>query len=164
MQQQLLAGFLILSLAGCSAVRSPQGDLSARSSQYIIQPHEGDRIAFCNTPGLSVNIKVDSVRTGSTTLAMGTAELVDSNFGVHRDEDEVVYFIQGEGRAVVGADTLPFQPGTTMYVPRGVRHGFVNMGEKPVRFVWFITPRGLEQRFRTGGVPQGTACPAPSRD
>lgn len=129
-------------------------------SRYIIQPAEGDRLRFCDSPELTVTIKVDSVATGATRFAMGTAELTTRNFGIHRGEEEIIYFTRGQGLAVVGADTVMFQPGTTMYVPPDVRHGFINTAEEPAEFVWFMAPRGFEERMREGAAPPG-ACPAP---
>jgi len=73
---------------------------------------------------------VDSVFTGSTRFAMGTAEIAvgGSNAGTHGDVDEINYFLEGQGRAFIGVDTVDVRPGLVMYVPQGVRHGFVNTG------------------------------------
>ncbi len=152
---------LLLVLAACASGPASIQSAPLPQSRYVIQPSEGERLRFCDTPELTVTIKVDSVRTGATRFVMGTAELTTQNFGRHRGEDEIIYFTKGRGRAVVGEDTVAFQPGTTMYVPANVRHGFINTGREPVKFVWFMAPRGLEQRFREGAAPPGTQCPSP---
>lgn len=129
----------------------------------FVQPSGGTALIFCSSPGLSVMLKVDSVSSAATRIAMGTAEIAvgGSNAGTHRDVDEVNYFLEGQGRAFIGVDTVDVRPGLSMYVPQGVRHGFVNTGNSPLRFVWSITPQGLASSFRSRGVAPGTPC-APS--
>jgi mannose-6-phosphate isomerase-like protein (cupin superfamily)/ketosteroid isomerase-like protein len=126
---------------------------------YVLAPDEGEPLIFCRTSNLRVNIKASPATTAVPGFAVGTAELSEgSNFGTHKDEDEVNYFISGEGIATIGDKEFAIRPGTTMVVPRGVRHGFKNTGTTPLRFVWTISPAGLEQRFRSGGHPPGFDC------
>jgi mannose-6-phosphate isomerase-like protein (cupin superfamily) len=129
----------------------------------FIQASEGTALIFCSSPGLSVTLKVDSVSTGATRIAMGTAEISagGSNAGTHRDVDEVNYFLDGQGRAFIGVDTVDVRPGLVMYVPQGVRHGFLNTGSGPLRFAWTIVPQGLAKSFRSRGVAHGTVCAPP---
>ena len=126
---------------------------------YFLAPAEGESLIFCKAANLQVNIKASPATTGGAPFAVGTAELTEgSNFGVHKDEDEVNYFVSGTGIATIGEKRFPVEPGVTMYVPRGVHHGFTNTGTAPLRFVWTIAPPGLEQRFRTGGHQPGFDC------
>lgn len=170
MRHYLLAVTLLFP-AACSLPRPPVAPQPVRVGQprgdgqpprgAIIPPSEGTPLVFCSAPGLSVTLKVDSVSVGATRLAMGTAEIAvgGSNEGTHRDVDEVNFFLDGSGRTFVGADTVDVRPGLVLYVPQGVRHGFRNTGALPLRFAWVIVPQGLAERFRTGGVAPGTACP-----
>ncbi len=126
---------------------------------YFLPPEEGESLIFCKSPNLKVNIKASPATTRDAPIAVGTAELTEgSNFGVHKTEDEVTYFLAGTGIATIGEKQFPIQPGVTMYVPRGVRHGFTNTGTSPIRFLWAIAPPGLEERFRSGGHPPGFDC------
>lgn len=153
MRPILLSCALAVFSSPILAAQLPQGG-------RILQPADGEPLVLCHAPDLSVNIKVDSVSANATQFSMGTASLVvgGSNFGVH-DVDEITYFTHGHGRAVVGTDTADVEPGTTMYVPRGVRHGFTNTGGSALQFVWIVSPRGLEERFRARGVRPGSQCP-----
>jgi mannose-6-phosphate isomerase-like protein (cupin superfamily) len=81
-----------------------------------------------------------------------------SNFGTHREEDEIIFFLRASGRGVIAQDTFPVQPSTLMYVPRGVRHGFINPGPEPLRFFWVVSPAGLAARFRGGARQPGQVC------
>jgi mannose-6-phosphate isomerase-like protein (cupin superfamily) len=132
----------------------------------FVAPAEGTALIFCGSPGLSANIKLDSAGAGVTTFAMGTAAVAarGTNTGAHPADDEAVYFLRGEGRAFVGTDTTDVRPGLMMYVPRGVRHGFISTGDTPLEFLWTIAPGQLAAGFRARGVAPGTPCPpAPAR-
>lgn len=131
----------------------------------FIAPAAGTALKFCNSPGLSVNLTLDSVAVRSTTFAMGTATIAvgGSNAGAHPADDEAVYFLRGEGRAFVGSDTAEVRPGLTMYVPRGVPHGFISTGSTPLEFLWTVAPGRLATGFRSRGIAPGTACQPPQR-
>lgn len=124
---------------------------AARSAGYVLEPSAGEELIFCDIPNLRVNIKVSPKTTGDAPLTLGTAELTGANAGTHRDQDEVIYFTGGSGSAFVGETTVRIRPGVTMYVPRGVRHGFESDSAQPVTFVWTIAPPGFEKRFRDIG-------------
>jgi mannose-6-phosphate isomerase-like protein (cupin superfamily) len=133
---------------------------STRSAGYVLEPSEGEPLIFCDSPNLRVNIKVSPQTTGDAPLALGTAQLMGSNTGTHRDQDEVIYFTGGSGSAFVGDINVRIRPGVTMYVPRGVRHGFEADTAEPVTFMWAIAPPGLEKRFRESGHPPAFDCNA----
>jgi mannose-6-phosphate isomerase-like protein (cupin superfamily) len=143
----------------------PVAATPAAAHSRIVPAHSGTSLVFCGTPGLSVTIKVDSVSTGATRFAAGTAELAAGavNAAAHANNDEVMYFLTAGGRAFVGTDTTEIHPGLMLYVPRGVHHGFVSAPDRPVRFIWMIAPQDLARGFRARGVAPGSMCPAPGR-
>jgi mannose-6-phosphate isomerase-like protein (cupin superfamily) len=170
MRVSAAAGGLVLLLVGCvpRSPVNPAGTGSAATAATtprgsLIPLHAGTPLVFCRTPGLSVNVKVDSVATGATRFAAGTAELAPGavNAAAHASNDEAIYFLSAGGRAFVAADTIDIHVGLMLYVPQGVHHGFVSAPDSPVRFVWMIAPQDLARGFRARGVPPGSACPAP---
>jgi quercetin dioxygenase-like cupin family protein len=54
---------------------------------------------------------------------------------------------------VLGERTLSASAGSVVYCPRGVLHGFRNVGTTPSRMVVIITPGGLEKFFEEVGDP-----------
>lgn len=153
----LVAGLIVLSLLGQGSGLVGGSGGAPKQTGHVLQPAQGERLFFCDAPDLNVNIKIDSVTTGASQFAMGTAELNGSNTGTHQGEDEIIFIYEGRGRVLVGEDWFDAGPGTTMYVPRGVRHGFTSEGG-PLRFVWMIAPPGLGSRFREGGVKDMKQC------
>jgi mannose-6-phosphate isomerase-like protein (cupin superfamily) len=126
-----------------------------------VQPWEGERLTFCDSPELSVVLKVDSARTGARQFSMGTGELAPQSSNASRGHrtDEIIYFTRGMGTAVLGTDTVPVHPGTTLYIPLGVPHAFSNPTDVKMEFIWFVAPRGFEEALRSGAAPPNTLCP-----
>ena len=135
------------------------------STGRILPRDSGTPLIFCAAPGLSVELRLDSLIASGTPIAMGTAELAAgaSNTGTHRDTDESVYFLTSGGRTFVGKDTVMIEAGLMLWVPRGVAHGFWSPPDRPVRFVWVNFPQALAQRFRQSGVAPDTHCATQSR-
>lgn len=67
-----------------------------------------------------------------------------SPYHTHRREDESFYVVEGEIAFVCGGDWLKAGPGTFVYGPRDVAHGFQVMGESPARLLLMCTPGGFE--------------------
>jgi mannose-6-phosphate isomerase-like protein (cupin superfamily) len=157
---------LFLACARAGTVRpartAPVPTTRAAANGSVIPAHAGTQLVFCRSPGLSVNIKIDSASTGATRFAVGMAELAAGglNAAAHANNDEAIYFLTAGGRAFVGTDTTEIHPGLMLYIPQGVHHGFVSPVDRPVRFVWMIAPQELAQGFRVRGVAPGSPCPA----
>jgi mannose-6-phosphate isomerase-like protein (cupin superfamily) len=164
------SGAAVLSL-GCASASSTRqasvpatpGETTRARSGRILPPASGTALAFCASPGLNVDLRLDSLVAADSPLAMGTAEIDagKSNAGTHNDTDEITYFLSAGGRAFVAGDTVPIESGLMLWVPRGVPHGFISAPDRAIRFVWVTYPQGLAQRFRRGGVARGRGCPPP---
>ncbi len=72
---------------------------------------------------------------------------------LHTREDETFYVVEGELEFMVGDRTLSATAGSVVYGPRGVPHGFRNVGTRPSRMAVIITPGGLEKFFEEVGEP-----------
>jgi quercetin dioxygenase-like cupin family protein len=84
---------------------------------------------------------------------------------VHPEQDELLFFFQGEGRATVDGEPHPIRAGTSIYVGRGHRHRFDNTGEGELVFAWVILPGGpggLDDFFARIGRPRIPGEPAPA--
>jgi len=71
---------------------------------------------------------------------------------IHTREDEIFHVLEGEVAFEVDGRRQLAGPGTTVWMPRGVPHGF--RIESPVaRIIGIITPGEYEHLFRDLGVP-----------
>lgn len=66
---------------------------------------------------------------------------------VHANEDEIVYVLDGTYEVSLGDERRTVSAGGSAILPRGIPHGFRNVGETAGRFVCVITPGGLEEYF-----------------
>ena len=67
----------------------------------------------------------------------------------HLKEDEAYYILEGEFEIydTTNGNTLTVGPGSYVYVPKGVNHGFKCIGSETGRMLLIITPGGLEGFF-----------------
>jgi mannose-6-phosphate isomerase-like protein (cupin superfamily) len=65
---------------------------------------------------------------------------------IHTREDESWYVIEGELLFDVGDDTIKAGPGTLVYAPRDVPHGY-RVTKVPARYLMMFTPAGIEPLF-----------------
>jgi quercetin dioxygenase-like cupin family protein len=88
----------------------------------------------------------------------------DSPWHVHHNEDESFYVIEGEIEFIVGEDHqhITAGPGTFVFGPRNIPHGFRNAGSTPARMLLQVTPAGFEQFALALAHPADGSTPAPS--
>lgn len=80
----------------------------------------------------------------------------------HEHNEEAIYVIEGSGRAVIAGEEYPIGPDSAIFIPKNVRHMFINDGEAHLRWVWLIVPNGLEDFFRLIGRPRKPGDRVPS--
>ena len=71
---------------------------------------------------------------------------------IHHREDETFQILEGDYEFTVGGKTFLAKPGTTLFAPRGVAHGYRYAGKTPGRLMCVITPSGFEGFFEEIGV------------
>ena len=79
----------------------------------------------------------------------------------HADTDETFYLLSGELEMLGGDAHFRVGPGDLVFVPRGSRHGFTNLGLHPARVLILFTPGGLEGIFVEGGQEAQPGVPVP---
>lgn len=79
---------------------------------------------------------------------------------VHAREDEIVYILEGTYEVSVGAECRTVSAGGCAVLPRGIPHGFRNVGAAPGRLLAVNTPGGLEEYFLTIGQYSPPPSPA----
>lgn len=106
---------------------------SARAGRgFVLRSDEGDAYHWLGTLSLT---KV----MGSDTA--GGLDLVDHRMPagyapprhLHREADEVFYLIDGTLEVTCGADSWHVEPGSVVFLPRDVPHGFVAGSDRPAR-------------------------------
>ena len=59
---------------------------------------------------------------------------------VHKDVDQILLFIDGEGEAVLEGQRSDVSPNDLVLVKAGTRHNFINTGDRSLRLVTIYSP------------------------
>lgn len=70
------------------------------------------------------------------TLAVGE----EIGAETHEEHDQVLFFVDGAGEAVLDGTTSSVGPGDLVFVHAGVHHNFRNTGDVPLRLVTAYAP------------------------
>lgn len=80
---------------------------------------------------------------------------------IHYNEDEAFYVIGGQLELFTGEDTVVADPGSFIYVPRGVTHSFHNGSDADCKMLLMFLPAGKERFFLEMGVSADDGAPPP---
>jgi quercetin dioxygenase-like cupin family protein len=84
-------------------------------------------------------------------------------YHIHRAEDEAFHVLEGQLEFISGEQRLTGGPGSYVFLPRDVPHGFRVLGASPARFLVLTTPAGFEGFVMEMGQPASAlTLPAPS--
>ena len=137
----------------------------------VVQPDEGEsfwqpvpangyaelRVSHRRHPAIR------SLSTGIQVIAPGS----HIREHVHPAQEELLFFFEGRGEAVIDGRSHPLQAGTTVYVGAGHRHKFINTSpDAELKMCWVMIPggeNGLDDFFARIGRPRtpGELAPAP---
>ena len=127
--------------------------LDPSKHETILAPGAGKSI---NVLGDSQTVKLTGEQTGGlfAMMELNNEAGVAVPLHVHTREDEMFYVCHGEMTFTVGDKEIVGTTGTTVYLPRGVPHGFrVN---KKTRALVSVYPAGVEGMFyKLGALPPG---------
>jgi quercetin dioxygenase-like cupin family protein len=108
------------------------------------------------SPGRTFSLTLRGSETGGSimmfeqTVPAGTR----STFHLHHDSDEVAHVLSGELTFLVGDDVTVRGPGTSAFMPRGVRHAWKCTGAEAGLVLFLYTPARagglIEEQQRTG--------------
>lgn len=87
--------------------------------------------------GLPSQHIVTAASAGSTTIFLGQQWLEPGDrVRLHTHPcEEALMFLAGTGEATIGNETVTIEPGTSLYFPAGVVHGFRNTGSATMHVV-----------------------------
>lgn len=66
----------------------------------------------------------------------------ETPYHVHRDEDEAFYILDGEVTVIRDGETIVAGPGSYIFLPRGVPHGFKSSSDKDSHVLIHAIPGG----------------------
>ena len=117
-----------------------------RQNPLVVLPEGGDRL---NIPGSEFVHKIKSSDTDNvfSMIVIITQPGKGVDLHVHENEDELVYLLQGEIEVTLGDQKMLAVPGVTALLPRGIAHGFTNVGDTPSIIIDTILPGRFDNYF-----------------
>lgn len=70
----------------------------------------------------------------------------------HEAEDEVFFVLDGTFEMTCGDDVFRAEPGSLVFLPRGVRHAYAVSDDGPARALLILTPGGFDGFVREMGA------------
>lgn len=112
----------------------------------VVLPGSGDQL---NIAGSKTLHKIKSSATDGVFSVMEfvTPPGKGAALHVHEREDELVYLLEGEIEVTLGNQKMKAVPGVMALLPRGIPHGFTNIGNKPSRMLDTILPGQFDNYF-----------------
>lgn len=109
-------------------------------------PDDGDQYGF---PGTIFHHRAKSADTDG---AFSVVELITEPgqgvaVHVHENEDELVYVLDGDVEVTLGEQKMNAEAGIMALLPRGIPHGFTNVGDGPSRLLVTILPGAFDNYF-----------------
>jgi quercetin dioxygenase-like cupin family protein len=104
---------------------------------------------FETTPGDLMALRVHSrdVAGAFTIVEARVLPLSGPPMHIHRERDEIFEVLEGRFRFSCAGDVFDLSAGTTIVVPRGVPHAWVNLGRRPARLLFSFVPGGIDELF-----------------
>jgi mannose-6-phosphate isomerase-like protein (cupin superfamily) len=112
--------------------------------------HSADLNWFATVPGEKMAIHVPNAQVGGrfSVVESIAAPGAGAPPHIHRSADEYFFIQQGEMHFVCDGVEFDAPAGTSVLIPRGVAHAWVNLADTPVRSLVTFTPGGIEEMFK----------------
>ncbi len=119
-----------VAAAACAPARGvPQG---LRHQRIVITAEPVTQMLLTGPP------QTAGMRSGRVVLKPGQAMHRHSTKG----NEEILLFLQGRARVVLGQQPLALEAGQALYVPPATEHEVVNDGTEELRYVFTVAPAG----------------------
>lgn len=130
----------------------PDSPTAAAARGFVLGPDDGEPYHWLGTLTLT---KITAAATG------GGVDIVDHRVPagyapprhLHRHQDEVFYVIDGDLEITCGDDHWHAGPGSLVYLPRGIAHGFAASPDRPARTLLINSPAGFADVIVELGTP-----------
>ncbi len=117
----------------------------SESQTFIVSPEEGETFTI---GALKIVSRVVGAQSGDAIelydLIMGPFTI---DYHVHHTMDETLCVIEGEIEFTVAGEKFLRKAGSVAHVPRGVYHGFSNLGPGPARVLALFNPSGNQSDY-----------------
>jgi quercetin dioxygenase-like cupin family protein len=127
-------------------------DSQTRTGGFVMAADEGQAFWFLNT------LTINKVRSDDS---QGQLSIVDhrvpAGFAppphIHQASDEALLVLDGQFEGFCGDQAWRAGPGSLVYLPHGIPHGFTVSAAGPGRIIVVVSPGGFDQFVAAAGQP-----------
>ena len=117
-----------------------------KQAPILVPPGTGEKLNIAGSPVFH------KIKSKDTNGVFSVVEIVTPPgkgvaLHVHESEDELVYLLEGEIEVTLGNQKMKAVPGVMALLPRGIPHGFTNIGNQPSRLLDTILPGQFDNYF-----------------
>lgn len=127
---------------------------SSANHAYILKLAEQEVVdrgaGVTSVPLIGDRIPTDRLSIGMTVVPVGGA----IPFHTHNSE-EFILLLEGEAECEVDGKRHPVRPLDATYVPQGIVHRFVNVGDVPMRILWVYSTTDAQRTLVETGRSMG---------
>jgi quercetin dioxygenase-like cupin family protein len=133
-------------LCKVNTIQPQQMKTNFKQEPILVLPDAGQEL---NIVGSQIFHKVKSKDTDGVfaIIEIVTPREKGVALHVHEREDELVYLLEGEIEVTLGNQKMKAVPGVMALLPRGIPHGFRNIGNMPSRLLDTILPGQFDNYF-----------------
>ena len=66
----------------------------------------------------------------------------------HHEQEEIYFLLEGEGEIDIDGKKFHMDPLSAVYIPSNKPHGFRNVGDKHMKFVFIYSPGGVVSHWK----------------
>ena len=114
---------------------------------FAVLPGEGTPLPIPFGGSVAIKAHTRNTNGSMTVLEFVHPPKAGPALHIHFREDEVWYVLEGEYRFKAGDAMFRVSQGGMAFGPRGIPHGFQNIGDTPGRLLVITAPSGAERFF-----------------
>ena len=132
---------------------------ASEADPVIVAPGEGPQL---NVIGDNQCVKLTGEQTNGVITLVENENMPGTALPIHWHdrEDETFYVLSGSLEFDVDGQRMLMTEGSTVFVPRGVRHAWKVVGDRPARMLMILTPGGGDRMFAELAAECGDRCEA----
>ena len=131
-----------------------------RTTAFVVPPGGGTTVRGPVGGPTIIKARTENTAGTFTLLENIVAARQGPPLHVHAREDEMWFVLDGHFRFRADDEILDAPAGSFVFVPRGTRHCFQNVGDEPARIMVMFTPAGMERFFEQHArLPPGPVDP-----
>lgn len=93
-------------------------------------------------------------------MSIPVGEQIDEE--VHPDTDQILFFVEGNGKAILDSESIQFRKGCVITVPSGIMHTIINVGDTELKLYTVYSPQ--EHPANTVHATKADALKAEKKD